>query len=91
MALRHRRHSNEWPPISNPADPGMLHWRQSRVEETIDDHQDRLAELERRQLPDLGSWPWLQIVGLGLLLGLGAAGRISPEVIEAVSKLIPGR
>lgn len=57
----------------------------------MDDHQERLAELERRQLPDIGSWPWLQIIGLGLLLGLGAAGRISPEVVEAVSKLIPGR
>lgn len=57
----------------------------------MDDHQDRLSELERRQLPDLGSWPWLQIIGLGLLLGLGATGRISPETVEAISKLIPGR
>lgn len=91
MHLRHRRHSGEWPPSLNPADPAILHWRQKRAEETLDDHQDRIAELERRQLPDIGSWPWLQIIGLGLLLGLGAAGRISPEVVEAVSKLIPGR
>lgn len=91
MHLRHRRHSGEWPPSLNPQDPSVLHWRQERLEQTVDDHQDRLAELERRQLPDIGSWPWLQIIGLALLLGLGAAGRISPEVVEAVSKLIPGR
>ena len=91
MHLRHRRHSGEWPPTLNPQEPSILHWRQKRLEETVDDHQDRLSELERRQLPDLGSWPWLQIIGLGLLFGLGALGRISPEAIEAFSKLIPGR
>lgn len=91
MHLKHRRHSGEWPPSLNPKDPSILHWRQKRLEETVDDHQDRLAELERRQLPDIGSWPWLQIIGLGLLLGLGATGRISPETVEAISKLIPGR
>ncbi len=89
--LKYRRHSGEWPPSLNPADPSILHWRQSRTEETVDHHQERLAELERRQLPDIGSWPWLQIIGLGLLLGLGATGRISPETVEAISKLIPGR
>ncbi len=92
MHLRHRRHSNEWPPTSNPSDPDLLHWRQTRVEETVDDHQDRLAELEARpSLPSISSLPWLQIVGLALLLGLGATGRISPETLEAVSKLLPGR
>jgi hypothetical protein len=69
----------------------MLHWRQSRVEETLDDHQDRLAELERRQLPDIGRWPWLQIIGIVVLLVLGALGRISPEALEMMSKLLPGR
>lgn len=91
MPLKNRRHSNEWPHSWNPADPDMLHWRQSRVEETLDDHQDRLAELERRQLPDLGTWPWLQIIGLGLLFLLGVTGRLSPETIENLSKLLPGR
>lgn len=91
MHIRHRRHSGEWPPTSNPSSPDLLHWRQTRVEETIDDHQDRLAELERRQLPDIGALPWLQIIGLGLLFALGATGRLSPDAIEAISKLIPGR
>lgn len=61
------------------------------MEETIDDHQDRLAELERRQLPDLSTWPWFQIIGLLLLFALGVTGRLSPDTIEALSKLIPGR
>lgn len=91
MHLKHRRHSGEWPPTLDPTDPAILSWRQKRLEETVDDHQDRLQELERRQLPDIGSWPWLQIIGLGLLFGLGALGRISPETVEAFSKLIPGR
>jgi len=76
----------------NPADPELLHWRQARVEETIDDHQERLRELEaRRQLPDLTRLPWLQIVGLILLLALGATGRISPETLDMMLKLLPGR
>lgn len=91
MHLRHRRHSGEWPPSLDPADPAILHWRQKRAEETLDDHQDRIAELERRQLPDLGTWPWLQIIGLGLLFLLGVTGRLSPETIENLSKLLPGR
>lgn len=92
MPLRTRRHSNEWPPTLNPADPEILHWRQSRAEETLDDHQDRLRELEaRRQMPDIASWPWLQIAGILLLLGLGATGRMSPDTVEMLSRLLPGR
>ncbi len=92
MHLKHRRHSGEWPPSLRPSDPDILHWRQTRVEETIDDHQDRLRDLEARpKFPDMSEWPWLQIVGLVILLALGATGRLSPEVIEQLSKLIPGR
>lgn len=92
MHLKHRRHSGEWPPSLNPQDPAILHWRQKRAEETLDDHQDRLAELEARpRPPDVSSLPWLQIIGLGLLIILGATGRISPEVVEMASKLLPGR
>lgn len=61
------------------------------MEETIDDHQDRLAELERRQLPDLSTLPWFQIIGLVMLFVLGVTGRLSPDTIEFLSKLIPGR
>ncbi len=92
MTLRHRRHSGEWPPTLDPQDPAILHWRQTRAEETLDDHQDRLRDLEARpSLPDLKGLPWLQIIGLGLLLGLGATGRISPDTLEMMSKLLPGR
>ncbi len=92
MHLKHRRHSGEWPPTLHPSDPDVLHWRQSRVEETIDDHQERLAELEARsRLPELSGLPWLQIVGLLVLFGLGLTGRVSPEAIDTLSKLLPGR
>ncbi len=70
----------------------MLHWRTSRVEETLDDHQDRLAQLEDRPaLPSISSLPWLQIVGLVVLVMLGATGRLSPETVETLSKLLSGR
>lgn len=92
MHLKHRRHSGEWPPTSNPADPHLLHWRAARLEETVDDHQERLAELESRpSLPSIASLPWLQIVGLLILFGLGALGRLSPETAELIAKLLPGR
>ncbi len=62
------------------------------MEMTIDEHQDRLKAVERRpHLPSLSSLPWLQIVGLLFLLGLGVTGRLSPETIEMMSKLLPGR
>ena len=62
------------------------------MEMTIDEHQDRLKAVERRpSLPSLSSLPWLQIVGLMALLGLGVTGRLSPETIEMMSKLLPGR
>jgi len=92
MHIRNRRHSGEWPPTLDPQDPAILHWRQTRVEETLDDHQDRLRDLEARpSLPDMSSLPWLQIIGLALLFGFGAIGRFSPETLDALSKLIPGR
>lgn len=92
MNLKHRRHSGEWPPSLRPSDPDILHWRQSRVEETLDDHQERLAELESRpHVPELSGLPWLQIVVLLVLLGLGLTGRLSPETIDTLSKLLPGR
>jgi len=93
MPLRYRRHSNEWPPTSSDQ-ATVLAWRLSRLEETVGHHQDRLLILEegnQKPPPSTNSFPWPQTIGLGILLLLGATGRIKPELMEMASKLLLGR
>ena len=92
MTPPHRRLSGEWPPPFPRDHPQSLDWRTTRLEESHDQLNDRVDHIERRpHLPDFSSLPWLQIVGLLLLIALGVTGRISPETVEMMSKLLPGR
>lgn len=98
MPLTKRRLSGQLPPTVDPSGNEILDWRMERAEQVIDSQQDRhdshserLDKLEARPGLDLTHLPWLQIVGLLILLGLGATGRVSPEAVDTILKLLPGR
>jgi hypothetical protein len=75
MRKRRERLSASWPPPFPKNHPTSLDWRVTRLEEHVDEI------LERPSLPDVGGWPWMRIIGVLLLLGLGARGHLSWEQV----------
>jgi hypothetical protein len=62
------------------SDPTVLHWRLRAVEL-------RVEKLEaRRQMPSFEKWPWLQIVGVVVLIGMALTGHLSRSDVFSVMK-----
>ena len=88
MDRHQRRLSAEWPPTLERHHPEVLDWRLTRAEQEIDSLRDSITANSWQSM--LAALPWGQIVGLILLFGLGLLGRVSPELGEAMAKLLTG-
>ena len=70
------------PPTVDPANPRVLDWRVTRLEEIAEHHQH--SKLDRPHMPDPS---WLPVVGVALALILGLTGLASPAEMKSLIRL----